>query len=68
MTILFALLLLGQENWPHFRGPLGSGLAPGAQPPLEWSETKNIKWKVEIPGTGSATPVVAAIGSIHGSR
>ena len=25
---------------------------------MEWSETKNVKWKVEIPGNGSATPVI----------
>jgi len=44
--------------WPQWRGPLQTGAAPDAQPPLEWSETKNVAWKVEIPGKGSATPVV----------
>ena len=29
-----------------------------AKPPIEWSETKNVKWKVEIPGRGSSSPVV----------
>lgn len=29
-----------------------------ADPPTTWSETKNIKWKIEIPGRGSATPVI----------
>ena len=31
------------------------------RPPIrrvEWSETKNIRWKVEIPGRGSASPVI----------
>jgi outer membrane protein assembly factor BamB len=41
-----------------WRGPLGTGVAPTADPPIEWSETKNIKWKVEIPGRGSASPVI----------
>src|SRR5262249_25682813 len=27
-------------------------------PPVEWSETKNVRWKMEIPGRGSASPVV----------
>lgn len=58
MNMLLGLLLLVQDNWPQWRGPLGNGLAPGAQPPLEWSESKNLKWKVEIPGAGSATPAV----------
>jgi outer membrane protein assembly factor BamB len=35
-----------------------TGVAPHATPPVEWSETQNIGWKVEIPGKGSATPVV----------
>jgi outer membrane protein assembly factor BamB len=44
--------------WPQWRGPLLTGVAPKAEPPLEWSETKNVAWKVEIPGKGSSTPVV----------
>lgn len=35
-----------------------TGVSKTAKPPVEWSETKNIKWKVEIPGRGSASPVV----------
>jgi outer membrane protein assembly factor BamB len=46
------------EQWPSMRGPLGDGTAPKADPPLEWSETKNVRWKVEVPGAGSATPAV----------
>jgi outer membrane protein assembly factor BamB len=47
-----------QSNWPQWRGPLANGLAPQADPPLEWSETKNVKWKVKLPGKGTATPIV----------
>jgi outer membrane protein assembly factor BamB len=46
------------DNWPQWRGPLATGVAPHGNPPTEWSETKNIKWKVEIPGRGSASPIV----------
>jgi outer membrane protein assembly factor BamB len=46
------------QFWGAWRGPLGTGVAPSADPPLEWSETKNVKWKVEIPGRGSSSPVV----------
>src|SRR5438105_12842003 len=46
------------NQWPHWRGPLASGIAPKGDPPLEWSESKNIRWKIELPGSGSATPVV----------
>lgn len=46
------------DNWPAWRGPRNTGVAPKADPPLEWSEEKNIAWKVELPGQGHATPVV----------
>jgi outer membrane protein assembly factor BamB len=45
-------------NWPHWRGPLANGIAPDAKPPLKWDAKTNIKWKVELPGRGSATPIV----------
>jgi outer membrane protein assembly factor BamB len=44
--------------WPQWRGPYASGVSRTAKPPLEWNETKNIKWKIEIPGRGASTPVV----------
>lgn len=46
------------ENWPQWRGPDASGASDSADPPLEWSESKNIKWKVSVPGKGSSTPIV----------
>lgn len=45
-------------NWHHWRGPNADGTAPNADPPVSWSATKNIKWKAELPGRGSATPIV----------
>ena len=44
--------------WPQWRGPLGNGIAPAADPPTRWSETDNLRWKVAIPGRGHGTPVV----------
>jgi outer membrane protein assembly factor BamB len=44
--------------WPQWRGPLATGEAPNANPPTEWSETKNVKWKVKLPGLGGSTPIV----------
>src|SRR5687767_13833012 len=46
------------EFWPQWRGPQMSGVSQSATPPAEWSESKNIRWKIEIPGRGSASPVV----------
>src|SRR6185312_10778362 len=46
------------ENWPQFRGPTGQGISTETNLPLEWSQTKNIAWKTEIPGAGWSSPVV----------
>lgn len=46
------------DAWHQWRGPTMNGVAPEANPPVEWSEDKNIKWKVEIPGHGHSTPIV----------
>lgn len=45
-------------EWPHWRGPSGAGFAPAADPPTEWSETKNVAWKTALPGKGHSSPVV----------
>ena len=47
-----------EQYWPQWRGPLGTGVAPYANPPVEWSETKNVRWKVELPGSGHSTPII----------
>ncbi len=47
-----------ERYWPQWRGPHMTGVSPTANPPTEWSETTNIRWKLPIPGRGSATPVV----------
>lgn len=44
--------------WHQWRGPEASGVAPDADPPIEWGENKNVRWKTEIPGQGHATPIV----------
>jgi outer membrane protein assembly factor BamB len=55
----FALLpRASATDWPQFRGPDGQGHSD-ADVPLEWSEEKNIKWKVAVPGEGWSSPVIA---------
>lgn len=50
---------VAQGYWPQWRGPLGTGeAAPAADPPTEWSETTNVRWKVALPGLGYGTPVI----------
>jgi len=47
-----------EDNWTRWRGPRMDGIARGSNPPIEWSETKNVHWKVAIPGHGSSTPII----------
>jgi hypothetical protein len=47
-----------ERYWPQWRGPHATGVSRTADPPVEWSETKNVRWKIEIPGRGSGTPVI----------
>lgn len=61
---LFMTKIVAQEksaftnNWPEWRGLYNTGSVAGGNTPVEFSETKNIKWKIEIPGKGHATPIV----------
>ncbi len=51
-------------DWLQFRGNLGTGVAPEADPPLSWKVDgegdENIAWKAELPGRGVSGPIVAA--------
>jgi outer membrane protein assembly factor BamB len=46
------------DNWPQWRGPTYDGVSKETNLPAEWSETKNIVWKLRMPGMGSSTPAV----------
>ena len=47
-----------QDNWHQWRGPNNTGVSSTATPPVKWSETENIQWKVALDGNGSSTPIV----------
>jgi hypothetical protein len=47
-----------EKYWGQWRGPEATGVAPHGNPPVEWSETQSVRWKIEIPGKGYGTPVV----------
>jgi outer membrane protein assembly factor BamB len=70
LVVLLGLIFAGQRvaadelsterghNWHQWRGPEATGVAPHGDPPIEWDQTRNVKWKVEIPGQGKSTPIV----------
>ncbi len=47
------------EDWVHWRGPTADGVASQlARPPVHWDNQTNIAWIADVPGEGSATPIV----------
>ncbi len=56
----FALALLSTAagDWTQFRGPSAQGHSDARKLPLEWSDTKNVTWKVPIPGHGWSSPLL----------
>lgn len=58
LSLLAVSSLSFGESWPDFRGPAGDGHSKESNLPLNWSESKGIRWKVELPGSGWSTPIV----------
>lgn len=48
----------GAKNWHQWRGPEANGVSRTATPPMTWSESENIRWKVPIDGRGVSSPIV----------
>jgi outer membrane protein assembly factor BamB len=47
------------EDWVQWRGPTADGNAgEKARPPLIWDTKTNVAWVANLPGEGSATPIV----------
>lgn len=45
----------GDIGRPEFRSP---SLNSDSKVPVTWSDSENLKWKVELPGAGSSSPIV----------
>jgi len=50
--------LAGAADWAGFRGTGATGTSAGTGIPLTWSDTKNLAWKVALPGKGFSSPIV----------
>jgi len=58
LLLLFLAVPALAQDWPEFRGPGGQGHADARGLPLTWSETKNVRWKVALPGKGWSSPAI----------
>jgi outer membrane protein assembly factor BamB len=59
--VSFAVLAVSAAragNWPQWRGPANDGVSPATNVATQWSEGRNIAWKLPLPGHSGATPVV----------
>jgi outer membrane protein assembly factor BamB len=45
-------------DWPQFRGPGGTGISEEKGLPVKWSDTENLRWKVELPGRGLSSAII----------
>jgi len=65
LTISFVVALAASavvthaDDWPHWRGPLASGVSAETGLPSRWSETDGIAWKSPIRGLGISSPIVS---------
>lgn len=49
---------VAESSWPQWRGPMHTGSARYGNPPVDFATEGYLKWKIDIPGRGHATPVV----------
>lgn len=59
LLVTFYFHATPSAQWPQFRGPTGQGHASETGLPVEWSETRNVLWKVPVRGRGWSSPVIS---------
>jgi len=57
LTAALGISLSASDNWTRFRGPNGLGVSDATNVPVEFSPTKNVKWKTDLPN-GHSSPVL----------
>lgn len=59
MVCVCVLLSVGHADWRQFRGNDGTGALDNCDLPESWdADSKNVAWKVELPGRGPSSPIV----------
>jgi outer membrane protein assembly factor BamB len=52
-------ITVAATDWAWWRGPNRNGIAADKQnPPMRWSDEKNVVWKSAVPGRGHSSPTV----------
>ena len=50
--------LVGEEDWPGWRGPQGNGVVAAPASVTQWSQSENVLWSADVPGRGHSSPVI----------
>src|SRR5262245_44854339 len=62
LLLLFFFVVLAPsgraEDWPQWRGPNNYGISSEKGLPTQWDATRNVVWKLKMPGMGGSTPIV----------
>lgn len=58
VLVASSLSLSAADSWPGFRGPTANGHSSSKNPPTQWNEKDNVRWKTAIHGKGWSSPVV----------
>lgn len=58
VTVAVSLSALNADEWPEWRGPNSNQTSSETEFPLQWSEEKNVRWKVALPDRGNSSPIV----------
>lgn len=45
-------------DWPQWRGPHFNGSSEQTNLPATWTRTEGVAWRVELPGSSAATPII----------
>ena len=59
MVMIFIGANAAAGDWPHWRGPFFNGSSDEKNLPAKWNLKENVTWVIDLPGAGSATPVIA---------
>jgi outer membrane protein assembly factor BamB len=50
--------VLAADDWPHWRGPRGSGVSTETGLPVTWSAAAGVAWRTPLTGAGVSSPVI----------
>ena len=59
LTLLASTVVFADQDWPQFRGAKSGVAANDTTLPDTWSATQNVAWKLDVPGRGWSSPIVA---------